>query len=180
MKWEDYSDDESHPNASGHEFLTKALDNYFEKAAVIGADAYTMPTEPLYGNDFENCRYYDAENLKLDSIGSFVAGKTMEQFPNGWLSLEDGSCEPLCFTVTAKKIIAVYKQTALDTWGNAKASVNGSGAKVLMGCSPSGWGGPAYSVIYSVADAEKITAEITTTQAYSTKTFQLVAFGIVE
>lgn len=179
MTWEDYSDDESHPNAYGHQLLADYIKNYYEKALSEEADSeYAMPNEVLFGNEFENCVYIDAQSIEASSFGSFVPAFTMQQFPNGVANAKDGTNDALTFSIDAKSIIFIYKQTAVDPWGNAQLAVNGVTETVLMGKMSGGWGGPAY---YAVTSTETKTydVEIKMVESSVDKTFELVAIGVV-
>lgn len=179
MTWQDYSDDESHPNAYGHTLLAEFIANYYKNALSSKANQeYTMPEETLFGNDFENCVYIDAQSIEASSFGSFVASTTMQQFPNGVANAKDGTNDPLTFTIDAKSIIFIYKQTAIDPWGNAQLIANGKTETVLMGKMSGGWGGPAYYAMTS-SQTQTYDIEIKMVESSVDKTFELVAIGVV-
>ncbi len=59
MTWDDYSDDGSHPHKEGHEFVSGLIENYFEMEEFYSSQqtSYTMPSEPIVGNDYEKCNF---------------------------------------------------------------------------------------------------------------------------
>lgn len=179
MTWSDYSDDQSHPNAYGHQLLADFIKNYYEKALSQEADSeYTMPQDVLFGNEFENCVYIDAQEIAASDFGSFVPAFTMQQFPNGVANAKDGTNNALKLSLEAKSVIFIYKQTAIDPWGNAQLIVNGITETVLMGKMTGGWGGPAYHAISS-NETQSYDIEIKMVDTSVDKTFELVAIGVV-
>lgn len=179
MKWSDYSDDSSHPNAYGHQLLADFIKYYYATALKDSADeGYTMPQSVIYGNEYENCVYIDAQNIEAESFGSFVPAFTMSQFPNGVANAKDGTNEALKFSLECKSIIFIYKQTAVDPWGNAQLSVNGITETVLMGKMSGGWGGPAYYA-FEGTQTQNYDIEIKMVESSIDKTFELVAIGVV-
>lgn len=179
MVWSDYSDDSSHPNAYGHQLLADYIKYYYTSALADDADeSYTVPEDVIYGNEYENCVYIDAQSIEAESFGSFVPTATMSQFPNGLANAKDGSNEALKFSIECKSIIFIYKQTAVDPWGNAQLSVNGLTETVLMGKMSGGWGGPAYYA-FEGTQTQNYDVEIKMVESSVDKTFELVAIGVV-
>ncbi len=91
MKWEDYSDDESHPNEWGHKMTADLIMNMFDKATekikTMGDVTLSpLPDTWVYSDRFADMTFIDrthsSDKLKISSTGTFDTEKeTLTSFP---------------------------------------------------------------------------------------------------
>lgn len=160
MVWEDYSDDESHPNEWGHEMTRDLIVNMFEKCdeAVKAADSTEIkpiPDEWVYDSRFEGMqlsdRAYQPELIDITSTGSFIEKDTLTQFPNGWevRGSVDEFGEPFEFDFTGDNLFMLTLCANSPAYSDIKVTVDGEETGVFPTASPNGWGNPEQTLIFS-------------------------------
>lgn len=136
MTWEDYSDDESHPNVWGHEMTKDLIMNMMNEAKKKIDEGGIGDIEPLPENWVNNSRFYgmqffdDAnpvEGFTMITTGSFSGEKdTIQQFPNGWgAMIAPPEAEPMKFTFEGKTLMLVYKCVKTQRGASLKVTVDG-------------------------------------------------------
>lgn len=147
MTWEDYSDDQSHPNAEGHKLLCSFIENLLTQAENAPDEEYTLPPAYRFGYPFMDSQLVTpeaptAELISLTDTGSFEAveqGAT--DFPTSW-KLSDGGTEPLKFKATASSVFLLFKRNNSDTMGSFEVYINGAKVKTIHSNQKDGWNEP--------------------------------------
>lgn len=177
MVWDDYSDDESHPNAEGHQLIAEFIAYCLETAASEKPVEYFVPEKILGVTEYADAQLLDSTELEV-TLGSFTAGTSNGHFMNGFSFLSDGTNEPLTFSVDAKSLFLVYKQGNFKNYSMLCVSVNGHLEKVVSTYSTDGWEGPVIELIYEGITTETLDVEICMLESYERHTFEVLAVGI--
>lgn len=185
MAWEDYSDDEAHPNAEGHKLVAEFIENYFETLKVRNAvDEYVeMPIVPKFGNPYENAFLAEAdydnsnENLQIADTGSFsVQSRRIADFEKGaWVYDGEGST-PLKMTVRGNSMFFVCKRNNSDTMGKFDVIINGSKAATIDTNQSGGWGEPFAFQAIKWQSVREMEVEVVPTEDSAGKTIEI--YGI--
>lgn len=172
MKWEDYSDDESHPNVWGHEMTKDLIMNMLDKAKAkideggIG-EVEAVPAQWVNNDRFYGMKYFDdanpLEGFTMIDTGSFSGEKdTIQQFPNGWAAkLLPADAKPMKFTFTGKTLMMVYKCVKSPRGGSLKVTVDGRVTGTYSTHANDGWNNPVAVQIFSGDEGvHEVTIEI--------------------
>lgn len=177
MIWDDYADDDVHPNQAGHALVAEFIARYFEKAAAVKkSDAYVMPTETYHPDLYENTALWDATNMKYHD-GAWDVRTTNSHFNAGFTYVAGKENEALSFTVTAKDLFLVYKKAASNDWGMIGVYINGSLEAIVNGYGANAWGGPAVELVYEGDAVQELKVEIKMLDDHVDKAFELLAVG---
>ncbi|MDE7302791.1 MAG: SGNH/GDSL hydrolase family protein [Oscillospiraceae bacterium] len=185
MTWADYSGDEAHPNAEGHQLVAEFIEYYFYTLSTRDAvdSPVDIPVVPKFGNPYEDAFLaeidYDNSNpdLQIGDMGSFSAeARRIADFTKGaWVYSGEGT-EPLKMTVKGNSLFLVCKRNNSDTMGKFDVMINGDKAGTIDTKQSDGWGDPyAFQVIkwQGIKDME---VEIIPTEDSAGKTIEI--FGI--
>lgn len=185
MTWEDYSDDEAHPNTEGHKLVAEFIGNYFD---VLGGrsfvdTSYEMPLTPKFGNPYENALLaevdYDNsnENLQIADTGSFSPqSRSAADFKKGaWVYDGEGST-PLKMTVKGNSLFFVCKRNNSDTMGKFDVIINGSKAATIDTNQSGGWGEPFAFQAIKWQSVREMEVEIVPAEGSAGKTIEI--YGI--
>ncbi len=190
MTWEDYSDDESHPNVWGHEMTKDLIVNMFEKvdeAVKAGGDTEIkpIPDEWVYDSRFEHMmltdRVYNPELINITSPGSLTEADTLTQFPNGWMAKgsADDAAEPMEFTFTGDNLFMIYHCADSPNFSSVKVTVDGEETGLFPTSSPSGWNNPDQVLIFSGEKGEhKVTLTPVPAEGTNVILLRILGFGI--
>lgn len=169
MKWEDYSDDESHPNVWGHEMTKDLIMNMMDKAKAkideggIG-EVEALPEKWVNNDRYYGMKYFDdanpLEGFTMIDTGSFSSeGNTIQQFPDGWKAkLVPTDAKPMKFTFTGKTLMMIYKCVKTERGGSLKVIVDGKETGVYSTYANDGWNNPVAVQIFT---GEEGTHEVT-------------------
>ena len=163
MKWEDYSDDESHPNEWGHELVKDFVANFYTKV-LDGMDGEkpisdVSAIEPLYGADYTNVHLLDRTNLTPVSLGEYTDDKdTIAQFPNGW-TRKGGDNEGIVFEITCKDLFVIFHCAKNKKFAKADVYVDGKYQTSVESSKETGWGNPEAQLLFNRDKVEKHTVE---------------------
>ncbi|MBD5146249.1 MAG: SGNH/GDSL hydrolase family protein [Ruminococcus sp.] len=157
MTWADYSGDEAHPNAEGHQLVAEFIEYYFYTLSTRDAvdEPVDIPVVPKFGNPYEDAFLaeidYDNSNpdLQIGDMGSFSAeARRIADFTKGaWVYSGEGT-EPLKMTVKGNSLFLICKRNNSDTMGKFDVMVNGNKAATIDTKQSDGWGDPyAFQVI---------------------------------
>lgn len=178
MKWEDYSDDESHPNVRGHEIVRDFVANYFEKVMEkldesTGTVDRTLPA-PKYSDRFVDMHFIDSETLEPELVG-FEKNDTHSAFRNGWMykGSEDASIK---FTLNCKSLELVYKANNSKGYGMADIYVDGEKKATVNSNQSDGWNNPVTALALNEDAASEHTIEVRVTGG-SPQYFAVLGFG---
>ena len=183
MKWEDYSDDESHPNEWGHELVAEMVENYFKKVMDIMKDGTgdketaEIPAETLNGADNTSMKLLDLTNLAPNDLGSWADKETLAQFPNGWEYVKGGSNEPIRFTINCNTLYVIFRAQNSERLGTIDVYVDGEKVMDVKGNMSSGWNNPETQWIMGGGETAEHTVEIKMADGSEENYFWLLGFG---
>lgn len=155
MTWEDYSDDESHPNERGHEIVRDFVAYYFEQVMAqidgnTGTVEKTLPA-PVFSDRYVDMRYIDNAVLKPELVG-FEEKDAHSAFHNGWAykGKEDAS---MTFTLNCKSLQMIFLANNNKAYGMADIYVDGEVKAHANANMSDGWNNP---VTVLVIDEDKV------------------------
>lgn len=153
MKWEDYSDDESHPNVWGHEMTCDLIMNMLNKAKEKAAGMKdvtisALPDSWVYSDRFADMelvdRVHSSDRFTMTATGSFSTDTaTATTFPDGWTYKGlPSECEAMEFEFSGSNLMLVYKCSTSKAYGSIKFTVDGKEAGTFATSASDGWGNP--------------------------------------
>ena len=162
MTWQDYSDDESHPNQSGHEIVRDFVAHYYETVMETlddntGTVDRTLPA-PVFSDKYVDMHFLDSETLKPELVG-FTENDTHSAFHNGWMykGSEDASMK---FTLNCKALQLIYKANNSKAFSKAEIYVDGELAATVDSNKSDGWNNPVTELVIDNDEAADHTVEI--------------------
>lgn len=163
MTWQDYSNDQSHPNAYGHKCITDFVDNYYQKvlAAVdenTGVVDKNLP-DPVFSAKYMNMHYMDSANMTGVELDGFREYDTHGSFHNGWM-YKGSSGGSMKFTLTCSVLEMVFKAQNSDKYGAADIYVDGEKVKSVDSNMSDGWDNPVTAYLIDDAESAEHTVEI--------------------
>ncbi|WP_124100775.1 SGNH/GDSL hydrolase family protein [Ruminococcus sp. Marseille-P6503] len=181
MKWEDFSDDQSHPNTEGHRLVAEMVDYYFDTVMDVQAEEYVYPSEPFYSPRQLGAHLYENTSLTPESLGSWTEGTDVASFTDGWSYSPGEGNEPLKFKFTGKFVYLIYKEMKQGNFGpvHVKVTCNGELYNELDvdPVSPSGWGNPQIINIGMQAENTEYEIEISMAEGSEDNAMQILGFG---
>ncbi len=178
LLWSEYSDDNIHPNGNGHKLITECIQYYFETVNLEQIDdELEVLQESFYGSDFQNIHMLDSSNIRLETMGSFEAKKTLQEFPNGWEYVQNSGNKKFIVKLNCKNFHVIYQVNNDMSMGNAEIYVDGILTGVLSGFSIFGWNNSVHKLIFQEECVMEHTIEIMMTSGDEQKTFILLGFG---
>ncbi len=146
--WDDISDDDIHPNVTGHAVLTEIITAYLQDVIdnldTIDTSVESNLSDPYTENRFMNADLVTPENTApIDATGWDTLSTNFGNFGDHWsVRSTDGSFEgvnPLKFEVEAKNIGIFYGKLTTKG-GTFDVVVDGTVAKTINSDFPGGWG----------------------------------------
>lgn len=146
--WDDISDDDIHPNVTGHAVLTEIITAYLRDVIdhldAIDTSVESNLSDPYTENRFMNADLVTPENTTpIDATGWDTLSTNFGNFGDHWsVRSTDGSFEgvnPLKFEVEAKNIGIFYGKLTTKG-GTFDVVVDGTVAKTINSDFPGGWG----------------------------------------
>lgn len=150
LTWEDYSDDESHPNEYGHSVVAQFMKNYFTKVIdsmdeSCGEVSKELPA-PVFSDRYDNMHYIDSEKLEGVELNGFVENDTHSDFHNGWMYKgADGAS--MKFKLNCKSLEIIYKANNMKAYADADIYVDGEKRVTVFSNQPDGWANPVTAFI---------------------------------
>lgn len=179
MTWQDYSNDQSHPNAYGHKCITDFVDNYYQKvlpvvAENVGEVSKELP-DPVFSAKYMNMHYMDSATMDGVELDGFEQYDTHGSFHNGWMyrGTDGGSMK---FTVDCSVLEMVFKANNSDKYGTADIYVDGEKAKSVVSNMSDGWNNPVTAYLIDNDSSAEHTVEIRM-EGGVTQAFFVMAFG---
>lgn len=182
MTWDDWSDDESHPNAYGQSVYADFIIHYYKTVDALEADEPVEVPEKLYlRQDLTSMQMMDKNNLTVDSTGSFAEKSGLSSFTEGWVKeASETANEAFSFTFDGTFLYLVYKDTTSSAYGTAEVYVDGELAATLEGNSSDGWNNPVAECVFRQDEAASHTVEIRMAEGDEDKEFDILCFGFVD
>lgn len=163
MTWEDYSNDESHPNAYGHSCIRDFVANYYSKVIPVisentGAVDKNLPA-PVFSGKYMNMHYMDRETMTGVELNNFEPYETHESFPNGWMykNTEGGSIK---FSVNCSVLEMVFMANNSPAYGTADIYVDGEKVKSVASNMEDGWNNPVTAYLIDNDESAEHEVEI--------------------
>ncbi len=179
MTWQDYSNDQSHPNAYGHKCITDFVDNYYQKvlpvvAENVGEVSKELP-DPVFSAKYMNMHYMDSATMDDVELDGFEQYDTHGSLPNGWMyrGTDGGSMK---FTVDCSVLEMVFKANNSDKYGTADIYVDGEKVKSVVSNMSDGWNNPVTAYLIDNDSSAEHTVEIRM-EGGVTQAFFVMAFG---
>ena len=179
MTWQDYSNDQSHPNAYGHKCITDFVDNYYQKvlpvvAENVGEVGKELP-DPVFSAKYMNMHYMDSATMDGVELDGFEQYDTHGSFHNGWMyrGTDGGSMK---FTVDCSVLEMVFKANNSDKYGTADIYVDGEKIKSVVSNMSDGWNNPVTAYLIDNDSSAEHTVEIRM-EGGVTQAFFVMAFG---
>ena len=179
MTWQDYSNDQSHPNAYGHKCITDFVDNYYQKvlpvvAENVGEVSKELP-DPVFSAKYMNMHYMDSATMDGVELDGFEQYDTHGSFHNGWMyrGTDGGSMK---FTVDCSVLEMVFKANNSDKYGTADIYVDGEKVKSVVSNMSDGWNNPITAYLIDNDSSAEHTVEIRM-EGGVTQAFFVMAFG---
>ena len=179
MTWQDYSNDQSHPNAYGHKCITDFVDNYYQKvlpvvAENVGEVSKELP-DPVFSAKYMNMHYMDSATMDGVELDGFEQYDTHGSFHNGWMyrGTDGGSMK---FTVECSVLEMVFKANNSDKYGTADIYVDGEKVKSVVSNMSDGWNNPVTAYHIDNDSSAEHTVEIRM-EGGVTQAFFVMAFG---
>ena len=179
MTWQDYSNDQSHPNAYGHKCITDFVDNYYQKvlpvvAENVGEVSKELP-DPVFSAKYMHMHYMDSATMDGVELDGFEQYDTHGSFHNGWMyrGTDGGSMK---FTVDCSVLEMVFKANNSDKYGTADIYVDGEKVKSVVSNMSDGWNNPVTAYLIDNDSSAEHTVEIRM-EGGVTQAFFVMAFG---
>lgn len=179
MSWEDYSDDESHPNEYGHQVVADLITYYFENvingmSENDGVIDKTLPA-PVFSERYQNMHYIDNETLEVTEAFGFVEDAVHENFKNGW-SYKGDTGASLKFTIRCKSLEMVYKENNSKVYGDADIYIDGEKYTTIRSNVSDGWNNPETAFLIDRDEVAEHEVEIVVEQGKKCY-FGIMGFG---
>lgn len=182
MTWKDFSDDQSHPNKTGHQLVCDMIAYYFDTVVdQPQEDEPTMPKQPFYSSRQETAELFENTNLTPVDVGSFTSATTTAGFKNGWKYNFDGENKTAVFNVTGKFVYMIFREQPKGTLGVVDVTVK-CGDEVVTtvqvnGIQSDAWGDPGIATIIMDTEVKDYTIEVKMAEGSEDKDFEILAFA---
>lgn len=183
MVWEDYSDDESHPNEWGHELVAELIENYYLNVmdmienGTADEEIPALPEESLNGTMYKTMKLVDSTSITADELGSWALKDTLAQFPNGWEYNKDTGNEPIKFTIDCKSLYLIFRAQNSERLGTVDVYIDGEKVIDVKGNMSSGWNNPEAQWIFAEDEVKTHTVEIKMAEGSEENYFWLMGIG---
>lgn len=179
MAWEDYSDDESHPNENGHIIVADFIEYYFQQVQAslnenVGEVSAQLP-EAVYSDRYQNMHYIDSEKLTDVELVGFANNETHEYFKNGWAYKGDGDAS-MKFNITCKSLELIFKANKAKVYADADIYIDGELTETVSSNMSDGWSNPVTALIIDEDETAEHTVEIRITGGEN-HYFAVLGFG---
>lgn len=180
MVWQDFSDDQSHPNEYGHTLVAEMIDNYFDTVMDQKAEEYTYPTEPINSIHEYGAQMLDNTNCKPE-MENWEEGSTIAHFNEGWTHKYGDKNGTLKFTLTGRFVYLIYEENNWGDYGKAHITVTKDGEVYdefdLDPVDKSGWGNPQTKCIGMSAKNAEYEIEITMADGEDDRYFSVLGLA---
>lgn len=182
MTWQDFSDDQSHPNKTGHQLVCDMIAYYFDTVCdQPQEDEPNFPKAPYYTSRQETAELFENTNLTPVDVGSFTKASTTAGFKDGWKYEYDGTNSPAVFNVTGKLVYMIFREQPKGTLGIVDVTVKCGDEIVLEtqvnGIQSDAWGDPGIASIVMDTEVRDYTIEVKMAEGYEDKDFEILAFA---
>ena len=185
MTWQDFSDDQSHPNEAGHALVAEMINNYFDKVMEQTPEEYTYPTEPMTELRNYGTVMYDNTNISPESMGSWYEGSETAHFTDGWTRPYDAEDnEPIVFKFRGKFVYMLYHEVATKTRGKVHIKITADGELYdetdFDPVAPNGWGNCQVTLLALNPVMTDYEIEISMAEGSENLPFNILGWGVTE
>lgn len=186
MTWQDFSDDQSHPNVEGHKLVASMVDYYFDNVMNVEPKGdYVMPTDTVFNPREVDAHLYENDTLTPTSMGSWKEGSNIDRFEKGWTYVNSGDNSPIVFEFKDKKFLyMIYKEVKAGDFGKLHVKVTADGEVYdesdYTTISPNGWGNAQVINIAMMPEATDYKVEISMAEGDEDKYGSILGFGYTE
>lgn len=175
--WQDYADEESHPNPEGHQLLADCLLYLLNRAREIPETPPASLPEPWLDVPFRNLRYLHPEaDCACVETACPVVPRMNPYYPAAWeISKSNGGLQITC---ACRTLIVFYEQHHLPEYGSCQIAADGVPLRqpVLHGNSIYGWGNAKFAAAVQAKESGMHTVTLTPADGC----FYVLGFGICE
>ena len=179
MKWEDFSDDKSHPNEKGHALVAEMIDLFFAQADVTETAPREFPAAPISIMIQQGMKLLENEDIEPVSLGSWDVGSTVNYFTKGWTYEPGTGNEPLVFKFKGRFAHLVYKEVKFGQFGDLHIKVTCDGQpyddKTVKTVTKDGFGNPQITLLGMQVDETEYTVEISMAEGSEDKKGEILA-----
>ena len=182
LTYDDYSDDETHPNKQGHIWIRELLSYCTEQ--IYNSDFetkhYTIPEKPYYKRYYKDMVLYTNKTLPTESMGSWTeVAHSIDYFPDGWHYEAGGGNEPLKFKADCRMMIIIYRQvpSSQNSWGAVDIRIDGELVQSIYAQDASGWNNAMYNIVYETVTSAEHEITITAKEGYEDKQFDILGIA---
>lgn len=179
MKWEDFSDDKSHPNKTGHAMVADMIDYFFENADAVTPTKRDYPASALSVMVQQNMKLFENTGIEPVSLGSWEEGSTVAHFTEGWTYVPDTGNEPLVFKFKGRFAHLVYKEVSSGKLGDLHIKVTCDGEpydeKTVKTVTKNGFGNPQITLLGMQVAETEYTVEISMAEGSEDKKGEILA-----
>ena len=182
LTWKDFSNDESHPNPSGHKLVASMIEHYFKTVTEQEGQPYTIPTEPKTLLLSYGAKMFENDAIKPDSIDGWSLGSDIATFTHGWSHIA-GESEPIKFTLTGKNVFLIYKEVGSGNYANVNVTIksdSGEDQKLVKAVAKGGWGNPQISQIVNSETEQTYEITIAPIEGDEDKAFQILGWATTQ
>ncbi|MDO4944310.1 MAG: SGNH/GDSL hydrolase family protein [Ruminococcus sp.] len=182
MTWQDFSDDQSHPNVEGHKLVAEMVNYYFDTVMdVEPTGEYIMPMDYVYSPREINAHMVENDGITPVSLGSWTEGSEIASFTKGWSHKSDAGNEPIVFEMDAKFVYMIYHEAKQGNFGKLHVKITVDG-EVYDECdyevlSPNGWGNAQVQNIAMEPTNTKYRVEISMAEGDEETFAEILGFG---
>ena len=182
LTWDEFSNDDAHPNFEGHKLVASMIDYYFDTVMDNAPKGeYVMPDGTVFSPREQKADLCENTTLTPESLGSWSEETQNTGFTNGWTHIK-GENKPLIFKIKAKFLYLIFKEVKGGNFGKVHVKITKADGKLYDetdydSTSDSGWGGPQVINILMEPDEQEYKVEISMADGDEDKTYQLLGIG---
>lgn len=182
MTWQDFSDDQSHPNGYGHSLVAEMVDNYFDTVMEQPAEEYVYPEQPINETRQYGAKLYENPEIQPEEECGWFEGTDIASFTNGWWHTEESGNDPIKFKIKGKFVYLLYKEVASEgLFGTVHIKITADGEPFdeldLNPVAPNGWGNCQTKCIAMSSTMREYEIEITMAEGFEDRHFEILGFG---
>ncbi len=187
LTWEEYSNDESHPNSYGHSLVAECISYMFSQVDKAEDDGeYTIKQVGINGTPYENATMITpdmvddesvtVEGIEIISTGSFEAKSTgTSGFATSWKYT--GGDEPLKLKVTANALFMIIRRNNNDSMGSFDIYLDGEYLTTINSNQSDGWGEAYANQVIKYQSVHEMEIEIYCSEGSEEKELTILGFA---
>lgn len=182
MTWQDFSDDQLHPNTAGHEMVSRMVNNYWDTVMDVEPEGDPiMPFEDVFHPREVGAKMVENDGIAPVEMGSWTLGSDVAHFGSGWSHDPSLGNDPIVFELEAKFVYLIYKEVSSGSYGDLHVRITADGEELddrsVSVVSPDGWGNPQLTNIAMKAAPTNYRIEISMAEGAEDLLGQILALG---